>query len=105
MRIVGVKLWNALDHCLKNSKTRCIFSKSYKENVLRSYYYNYHNTVTVLWHCECFRPAVQCIVQRDSLFIHVLFYCNVNFTFLYCAVYMLQSSRVVCLNMYYHYYY
>ena len=36
MRIVGVdlKLWNALDHCLKNSKTRCIFSKSYKENVL-----------------------------------------------------------------------
>ena len=37
MRIVGVKLWNDLDHCLKNSKTRCIFSKSYKENVLRSY--------------------------------------------------------------------
>ena len=48
MRIVGVKLWNALDHCLKNSKTRCIFSKSYKENVLRSYYYNDHNTVVAL---------------------------------------------------------
>ena len=30
MRIVGVKLWNALDHSLKNSKTRYIFSKSYK---------------------------------------------------------------------------
>ena len=48
MRIVGVKLWNALDHCLKNSKTRCIFSKSYKENVLRSCYYNDHNTVVAL---------------------------------------------------------
>ena len=48
MRIVGVKLWNALDHCLKNSKTRCIFSKFYKENVLRSYYYNDHNTVVAL---------------------------------------------------------
>ena len=41
MRIVGVKLWNTLDHCLKNSK-------SYKENVLRSYYYNDHNTVVAL---------------------------------------------------------
>ena len=30
MRIVGVKLWNVLDHSLKNSKTRYIFSKSYK---------------------------------------------------------------------------
>ena len=48
MRIVGVKLWNALDHCLKNSRTRCIFSKSYKENVLKSYYYNDHNTVVAL---------------------------------------------------------
>ena len=48
MRIVGVKLWNALDHCLKNSKTRCIFSKSFKENVLKSYYYNDHNTVVAL---------------------------------------------------------
>ena len=48
MRLVGLKLWNALDHSLKNSKTRYIFSKSYKENVLRSYYYNDHNTVMAL---------------------------------------------------------
>ena len=57
MQIVGVKLWNALDHCLKNSKTRCIFSKSYKENVLRSYYSTTMITI-LLWHCEGFRPAV-----------------------------------------------
>ena len=48
MQMVGAELWNALDHCLKNSKTRYIFSKSYKENVLRSYYYNDHNTVVAL---------------------------------------------------------
>ena len=49
MRIVGVKLWNALDHCLKNSKTRCIFSKSYKENVLlKDRATNDHNTVVAL---------------------------------------------------------
>ena len=48
MRIAGVKLWNALDHSLKNSKTRYIFSKCYKNNVLRSYYYNYHTTVMAL---------------------------------------------------------
>ena len=48
MRMVGVKLWNALDHSLKDSKTRYIFSKYYKENVLRSYYHNDHNTVMAL---------------------------------------------------------
>ena len=48
MRIVGVKLWNALDHCLKNTKTRYILRQSYKENVLRSYYYNDHNSVMTL---------------------------------------------------------
>ena len=47
MRIVGVKLWNALDDSLKNSKTRYIFSKSFKENVLRSYH-NDQNTVMAL---------------------------------------------------------
>ena len=45
--VVGVKLWNALDDSLKNSKTRYIFSKSFKENVLRSYH-NDQNTVMAL---------------------------------------------------------
>ena len=42
------------------------------------------------------------VVHRDSLFIHVLLR---EFTFLYCADYMLRSNRMECLNTYYHYYY
>ena len=51
---------------------------------------------TIVWHCEGFRPAVQCI-QRDSLFIHVLL--RELYVFLLCCVYV-----TVWCNYYYEYF-